>query len=192
MKKILKPFLLFFILLLGCAGTPSTNLYLLHINQIPLEAEPTPIKIGIQQFTINPIYSNHGIAYQYSPYQIQFYHYHQWAGDPAKLINQTLLSCLKQSNQFSLVCQLPSANEVDYQVQGKILKFAEWNEGEKWYGWLEMDVQIYKEKTKELIWKGKISKKIPTEKKNPVSVVKALSEATKQIAEEIAKSILKH
>ena len=55
-----------------------------------------------------------------------------------------------------------------------------------------MDVQIYKEKTKELIWKGKISKKIPTEKKNPVSVVKALSEATKQIAEEIAKSILKH
>jgi ABC-type uncharacterized transport system auxiliary subunit len=191
MKKIFKPFLLFFILLIGCAGTPSTNLYLLHISQTKVETESTPIKIGIHQFTINPIYSNHGIAYQHSPYQIQFYHYHQWAGDPAKLINQTLLSYLKQSNQFSLVCQLPSANEVDYQVQGKILKFSEWNEGEKWYGWLELDVQIAKENSNEIIWKGKISKKIPTEKKNPVSVVKALSEATKQIAEEIAKKIIK-
>lgn len=191
MKKYFNVLSLFLIFFLGCAGTPTTSLYLLHIDQIPAETEPAPIKVGIQPFAINSIYSNHGIAYQHSPYQIQFYHYHQWVSNPANLINQTILTYLQQTNKFSDVCQLPSTEPVDFQIKGNVLKFAEWNEGEKWFGWMELEVQIINGSTDELIWKGQISRKIPTEKRNPVSVVKALSEATKQLAEEIAEKIVK-
>ena len=190
MNKIKWIRLILLITFVGCASTPITNRYLLHVDQIATGGSPAAINVGISQLSINPIYSNHGIAYQNTPYQIQFYNYHQWADAPVNLVNQTILTYLKQSNKFSSISQLPSANKVDVTVKGQILKFAEWNELNQWYGWLEVDIQIFKTQDNKLIWDGKISKKIPSQQRNPISVVKALSKATQEVAEEIAEKIL--
>lgn len=190
MNKIRWIWLILLIILLGCGGAPITKLYMLHMNQITSEDSPSPISVGISPLSINPVYSNHGIAYQQDPYQIQFYHYHQWAGNPAHMIDQVILGYLKQTNKFSALTQLPGQDKVDFAVSGQILKFTEWNDANQWYGWLEIDFQIFRTKDNKLIWRGQISKKIPAQQKNPISVVKALSKAAQEVAEELAEKII--
>jgi len=176
--------------LIGCGGPPAVSLYMLHFEDIFPESSPESIKIGIYPISINPIYSNYGIAYQQTPYQIQFYHYHQWASNPANLVSQSIVDYLKQSNKFSYVAQLPSTKNVDIAIKGNILKFIEWNEENQWYGWIEIDFQIFQANNDKLIWQGEISKKVPALQRNPISVVKALSNATQQVAEELTEKIL--
>ncbi len=190
MNKITSIWLILLISLLGCGGTPITNLYMLHMNQIATKDSPSPISVGISSLSINPVYKNHGIAYQKNPYQVQFYHYHQWAGNPAQMINQVIFSYLEQTNKFSALSQLPGQDKVDFAVSGQILKFTEWNDTNRWYGWLEIDFQIFRTRDNKLIWRGQISKKIPAQQKNPISVVKALSQAAQEVAEELAEKIV--
>ncbi|HDL17536.1 MAG TPA: hypothetical protein ENH29_00610 [Bacteroidetes bacterium] len=186
-----KWFWLFAILLIiDCAGTPQTNLYLLHPKNGSVSKTPSPVKVGIYPFKIDPVFTNPAIAIQYSEYEIQFYHYHRWATNPATMINGAIGDYLKASNRFSAVLQLPATQTSDIFVRGTIHKFVEWREGDRWFGLLKMDVSIFRTKDGQLLWRGSISKKVPAEKRNPLFVVKALSKATQEAAEELAGKIL--
>lgn len=176
--------------LIGCAGTPQTNLYLLHPNHGNIAKTPAPVKVGLYPFKIAPVFVRPAIAIQHSDYEIQFYHYHRWAADPATMINEAIFNYFKETNRFSAVFQIPAKQTADIFVKGKILKFTEWDEGDRWFGWLKMDVRIYRTKGKQLLWQGRISKRIPAEQRNPLAVVKALSKATQEAAEELAQKIL--
>ncbi len=190
MKRNLIRFFLFTFLASGCAGIPQTHYYVLHLNTHSPNPVSSAITIGIAPFTIEPIFSNYKIAYRESPYEVQFYNYHQWASEPSKLVENGLFDYLTHSNQFNKVVRLPSIQTIDLVIDGHIHKIEEWDETDRWYGFMEIEFQVSKYNKKQIIWKGTISRRIPAESKKPLEVVKALSIAAQEIAEELSQKIL--
>lgn len=189
MKSKLLLFLILFVVI-GCAGVPKTHYYVLHLNPGSANPVSSNLNIGIAPFTIESIFSNYKIAYRESPYEVQFYNYHQWASDPAKLVENGILEFLMNSNQFNKVVRLPSTDKVDLVIDGHIHKIEEWDEADQWYGYVEIEFQVTKLETKQKIWKSSLSRKIPAESKKPLMVVKAISTATQEIVEELCQKIL--
>ena len=97
---------------------------------------------------------------------------------------------MTHSNQFNKVVRLPSIQKIDLVIDGHIHKIEEWDETDRWYGFMEIEFQVSKYNKKQIIWKGTISRRIPAESKKPLEVVKALSIAAQEIAEELSQKIL--
>lgn len=186
-KKIITALLVVHVL--GCGGPPATRYYVLHLNSKP-SAPASQISVGISEFNIEPVFANYKIAYRESPYQIQFYHYHQWAADPARIVQDGIMDFLTQSGKFKRVVRLPSRENVDIAVGGHIHKLEEWDESDRWYGIVEMEFELTDRRSDQPIWKGSMSRKIPADNKDPLAVVRALSRATEEIAAELSQKIL--
>lgn len=180
-KKALRtlPYLAFLSLIIGCGSVPPTYYYRIHYDMPEHNSPaPIPVTIGIEPFDSDVLYKGDRIVYRNSEYEVQFYHYRRWVAPPNKIVREAVLNQIRSSGVFERVV---SPLEADYTLNGNIKSFEEWDENNTWYGLVSISFELRDNKTKEIIWQNTLSEKTPVSSKEPVEVVKAISESLKKV-----------
>ncbi len=174
---------------LGCASTPRTHFYTLHValRNGPASSSNGPVLV-VEPFSAEPLAADTRLVYRTSPYTVDFYTYHQWAVDPAEQVTHALVEVLRGSGRFSAVYVAPAATAGDLRLRGRVIELCEIDEGNQWYGQVTLDLTLLRNGAGEIVWHKRFSQRIPAASRNPEAVVKALSEGVKKIAEEISQS----
>ncbi|NIR52506.1 hypothetical protein GWO43_28330 [candidate division KSB1 bacterium] len=166
---------------LGCGGVPPTYYYRIGLDDHRVEEQNNstfiPVTLGIAQCTTDILYESDKIVYRDSPYEVQFYHYRRWIAPPKKLVTEKIFEQFRSSGYFRKVVSLPAKVELDYILKGRIEAFEEWDERNSWYGLVSVDFKLQNPKTREIVWEKTFSERTPAQKKEPVEVVKAISQS---------------
>src|SRR6266850_2394852 len=147
---------------LGARPTPDTRYYTLAV-----QGEP-PVKIAgalqVTTLTIDQPYASEGIAYRSSPYLLEYYTYHRWAGNPRTVVAAAMRDYLERAST-------PGARPV-FEVQGHIRRLEEVDEPAGWSGALAIDLAVTRDGT--VILQRSYAEKEAAEKHNPEAVAAAL------------------
>ncbi|MFQ5768956.1 MAG: ABC-type transport auxiliary lipoprotein family protein [bacterium] len=187
-------FALILLIIVNCGSVPPTFYYRIdYTMQEPSTQNNniSPYTLGISQFTADILYENDKIVYRRSPYEVQFYHYRRWVAPPKKIVTEKLLKQFRASGEFQRVVSIPSTFKIDYILKGRIQAFEEWDESSAWYGIVALEFQLQNPETKEILWEKMISEKTPAAKKEPVEVVKAISESLNKVVKKSIEEIKK-
>lgn len=180
MKKYIFGFLVSGALLyLSCGSIPQTYYYRIDYerNSSNSANHVVPSAIGVSQFRADVSYENDKIVYRDSPYEVQYYHYRRWVAPPKKIVTERVVRDYQDSGVFESVVKLPSATVVDYILTGQIQAFEEWDEEDSWYGVVTLEFELLDPSNHEVIWTKQFSEKTPVSAKEPVEVVRAISES---------------
>jgi ABC-type uncharacterized transport system auxiliary subunit len=193
-NKLSSCFFLFAIcfLLQSCGGVPETFYYTLAFDNSSTQNDghtPLPFALGVEKFQSDVIYDDDRIIYRDSPYEIKYYFYRRWVAPPRHLVTDKVVSYLAESGLFEKVTTYPTAGEVKYVLNGRLLAFEEWDEQNNWYGKVALKASLYEPATQRVVWSGKFEHLQPVSKKIPAAVVEALSQSLKKCLEELTQTI---
>ena len=192
MKKLLHIFLFLNLsFLFSCGSSPETHYYLIEFPisiESPLTAK-YPITLALERFQAVPLYEDDRIIYRESKYEVKFYNYRRWVSPPTKIVTEKFLEQLKISGLFKNVVRYPYASQANYLLRGTVKAFEEWDEKEKWFGKVVLEISLEKLENHELIWQGVLSKTTPAEKRHPREIVEALSVSLQACIDEFLKII---
>jgi ABC-type uncharacterized transport system auxiliary subunit len=169
----------------SCGSVPPTFYYRIHYEVPESETRNSivPITLGISPFNSDILYQGDRIVYRQSSYEVQYYHYRRWIAPPKKIVAEKVLEQLRASGIFQRVVRIPSKFRVDYILKGHIKAFEEWDEKNAWYGLVTLTFQLQSAGNDEIVWEKEISEKTRAYKKEPVEVVKAISQSLKKVVE---------
>ncbi len=182
-------YVLIIVFLCNCGGVPPTNYYRIDYEMGNMNTQNNhiiPLTIGIAQITSDILYESDKIVYRNSVYEVHYDHYRRWIAPPKKIITERLFKQYRASGVFQKVVRLPSTSKIDYVLKGRIQAFEEWDESDAWYGLVSLEFQLQHPETSEVVWENVITEKFPALKKDPLEVVKAISESLNKV---ISKSI---
>jgi len=189
MRNIHLLFLLSFVLTLGCGSIPPTYYYRVNYSSETVNdpVEKLPFNVGLTQLRADALYATDKIVYRSSPYQAQFYYYRRWVAAPKKIVTEKILKHYRASNIFERVVRIPSTFKIDYILGGNIQAFEENDEGEEWFGVVEIEFTLQEASTQEVVWQQTFSERRKAAKKEAIEVVKAISESLDSV---VNKSVL--
>ncbi len=193
-KSIFFSILLIMVVITGCGGIPQTHYY--RIDYTPASATSNnagvPVTLGVSQFTADVLYESDKIVYRNSPYEVQFYHYRRWVAPPRKIVTERILRQYQTSGAFGKVVRLPTKQTVDYVLKGNIRAFEEWDENNAWAGLVTLEFSLQDIESNETIWQKTLSQRTAAVKREPVEVVKAISQSLNQVIQNSIEDIEKH
>jgi len=119
----------------GC-GTKVhvTKLYLMDYEPIPKDPEevqePLPYKVQVREFKIPRTFDRTRIVYRYSPHELNYYRYFQWAVPPRVMITDLVEKHIAASGEFELVQREFWDERPDYEITGTIIALEKFESGE--------------------------------------------------------------
>ncbi|RMD89259.1 MAG: hypothetical protein D6813_10915 [Calditrichaeota bacterium] len=177
---------------LNCGGVPPTFYYRIDYNLPKNNSDDgvVPVNIGIGYFDAEALYEGDRIVYRQSQYEVQYYYYRRWIAPPKKIVREKVIQQFKNSGKFHQVVAFPTSQPVDYILTAKINAFEEWDEGRDWYGYVSILFQLIDPKTQEITWENEFSSKTKAQKREPVEVVRAISESLKNVIQQAINDIV--
>lgn len=179
----------------SCGGIPLTYFYRVDYEIMAdgsNHRDAVPVTLAIAPFKSDILYESDKIVYRNSRYEVQFYHYRRWIVPPKKLVTEKLYEHYRASGNFERVVRTPSTFPVDYILQGRVQAFEEWDEKETWYGLVKLEFELRHAKTNEIVWKQVFSRKTMAQRKDPVSVVEAISESLNSVINSSIQGVQSH
>ena len=153
-----------------------------------------PYFIKIEPFKVSPVYNTTHIIYQEKEFKKDSYTYHRWSVNPADIVTYLIGRDLKNSGLFKGV-MLPGERNRDYtfRLGGMVEEFYELDGDKEWSGVLSISITLIPEgKAKKAgmdIFQKTYSVTEKCEKKNPVSLAKALSMAMENVSRQIGEDL---
>ncbi|HOE81962.1 MAG TPA: ABC-type transport auxiliary lipoprotein family protein [Myxococcota bacterium] len=174
----------------GCRTTPPRRYYTLSypINRDNATLSRPPlhsIQLRVKPFSVGLPYDRPQIVYRQSPFEFQYYAYQLWAAKPQKMLRELVLSHLEASRLAGDVTQEYGERYPDYELSAEVLAVEEYDSGPVWYGHLEMRFQLVRFRDKIVLWTYHFDRKRKVYEKQPVYVVRALSQILAEEMEHI-------
>src|SRR5580658_4756775 len=104
----------------GCGKVPATHFYTLEPPAMTASAKTFPYEVEVARFKAAFRLSQDRIVYMPSPFHVDYYSYHRWAGFPADMVTAGLVSSLKHAGVFRSVSEVRSGAKPDYILHGQI------------------------------------------------------------------------
>jgi cholesterol transport system auxiliary component len=183
MKKLAIQFISFSllaVLLSGCfAGkVTETRYYLLsyipEVDNIKKE-KPLPIRLRVREFDIAEAYRRSEIIYRQSAHELQFYNFQRWAIKPERLVTEALIKHIEAANLFEEVNSDIGERDPDYILDGIVQAIEEYDNDEKWYAHLELDLKLKMAANDSVVWRQSYNLRTEVSNQEPVFVVRTLS-----------------
>lgn len=118
--------------LVGCAASqapvPEDMFYRLRVDALPsADASAPAVSVAVARLQSSGIHGARALVYHDSarPLELRQYHYHYWIDTPPRLLQDTLVSYLRQSGVAHRVLSDAPGVRTDYLINGKIQKFEE-------------------------------------------------------------------
>lgn len=181
------------LVLAQCGSVPPVHYYRVNYDVLEDQSDnkPLPVTIGVMQFDADELYQGDRIVYRKSPYEVNYYYYRRWAMPPRRMVTDQVVEQFQNSGLFQKVVRIPSAFKIDYLLGGEITSFEELDKGDGWYGLVTISFKLRDAHSNNIIWADELSQTTKVEKKDPIDVVKAISQSLKQVVEAAIEEIQK-
>jgi len=191
MKKTL-PFLLIFSF--ACASVQPRQYFTLSFPEIEGKEEkrppsPHPVTLRIAPFQGALPYDRPEIVYRSSPYMFQYYTSKLWASKPKHLIREVVLRYLQSKGFVSEVFLEYGDRLPDYELLGEVVAMEEFDSGDLWFAHLAVRFSLVRFSDKVRLWQYSFDKRRTVFRKEPIFVVKAMSEILQEELQNIAQMI---
>ncbi len=186
MKKI-TALLFLFLVISSCTKPIMKQYYLLNykpdmLNNRILE-KAYPYTIRLRPFDIEKAYSKSNIVYRKSPYELEYYGYRHWAVRPKDMLTDLIYSHLETIDLVqSTVRRLDEKGKPDYELAGTILSLEEYDSEEIWFAHLAIRMTLTRLSDGEVIYNRLFDQRKRVETRDPLYVVRTLSELTDYFA----------
>ncbi len=185
MKKIVA--ILALILISSCSKPITKQFYLLSYqpDQLTdrLQEEPYPFTIRLRPFEIEKAYSKPNIVYRRSPYELEYYGYHQWAVRPTDMMTDQIYSHLEGLKLVtSTVRRLDEKGKPDYELAGTVIAMEEYDSEDTWFAHLKIRMILTRLSDGEVVYNRLYDQRKIVDTHSPLHVVRTLSELTDYFA----------
>jgi len=195
-KILLLTLLLFFC---GCGSlikqpSPIISYYQLDYSPGVTKSAPVNKTILIKPFFISETYNRDSIMYSDDKYKCNYYPYKRWISSPQDPIMECFRRDFIKSKAFKGLIIPGQLLRPDFILSGAITEIQEKRGKEKSEGTVKINMTLLKPafetNPEKIIFQKNYSKSIPCEIDNTESLVKALSQATKEISGEVLKDVV--
>jgi ABC-type uncharacterized transport system auxiliary subunit len=178
-------------LVLGaCSAVPENHYFTVAYVPMPHQGElPGTATVRVRQLEIAPAYDQERLVYRYSPYEFQYYNFMLWAVKPQRMVTDLLVQHLEQSGIFGRVTYEVGEQRPDYEITGMLNALEELDSGDEWFSHLAIQLHLSRFGEEKPIWSYKIDARKRVYNKNPVYVVKSLSELMEEEAGKMISSL---
>ena len=161
----------------SCSAVPENHYFTMSYVLLPRKQVDTfPVMLHVRQLEIMPAYDQDRIVYRYSPYEFRYYNYMLWAAKPHKMITNMLIRHVSHAELFDNVAMEYGERRPDYELFGVIDAIEELDSGDEWYAHLAFTLRLTRFRGEKVLWSHRVDVKKQVYNKEPVYVVKALSE----------------
>lgn len=161
---------------LGCIRaqrTPDVTYYTLEVPGASPGSLPGPPRVGA--FTADEPYASSRLAYRSSPFRLQYYLFHRWAGSPQSVVAGAVRDYLARA---------PHAEDgLPVHVEGHIRKLEEVDGPDGWRGFVALDLHVRRGATTQL--ERSYEESEPAAAESPEAVVEAISRALGRILDRL-------
>jgi hypothetical protein len=156
--------------------TPETRYYTLTVPGAPSTHLDSAVKVGV--FTADQPYAAERFAYRSSPYLLEYYTYHRWAGNPRVLVASAIRDYLDHA---------AGDGTPPLEIQGHIRRLEEVDAPEQWSAALALDLSVARGGV--VLFQKSYAETEPAEKRNPEAVAAALSRALGRIVDQMLRDV---
>jgi ABC-type uncharacterized transport system auxiliary subunit len=149
--------------------TPEMHYYTLSVAGVPAAPPPAPLRVGL--FTVEDAYATPRLAYRSSPYRIDYYVYHRWAGSPGRIVASAARDYLD--------AVAPVRDGPPLEVSGHVRRLEEVDTPQGWQVALALDLRV--ERAGEVILAAAYAEEEPAATESAEAVAAALSRALGRI-----------
>ena len=147
MKHIVVLLTVSFALLLSCATTTAKKFYILNYQPETLtnrlSQNPWPCTIRVRDFSIEGAYARNQIVYRRSPYELEYYFYHNWAVKPSSMLTDIVRRHLQAVNLVNnVILRYDEGTMPDYELSGTISSIEEYDSETAWFAHLAFSVKL--------------------------------------------------
>lgn len=181
---------LFVLILSGCGAartpSPDTRFYTLEYDPPAVSGERTRAVISLNRFGVAPEYNTSKIVYRDLSFGRQEYHYHQWRGTPQSLVADYLRRDLQASGLFLAVAGTGSSLPATHRIEGMVEEWMEVDGQDRWLATAELTVTLLDLRAAAapdvVLFQRTYRGSEPSAKKNPGSVVEAMSRVMRALS----------
>jgi ABC-type uncharacterized transport system auxiliary subunit len=190
--RYLVPFILM-LTLAGCGATrttaPDVRYYTLEYESPTLTGQQAKAVIALNRFGVAPEFNTGKIVYRDLSFGRQEYAYHQWRSAPQALVADYLRRDLQQSGLFLAVNQPGSSLPATHQLEGMVEEWMEVDGEERWLATASLTITLIDLRARaipeQVLFQRTYRESEPAAKKNPGSVVEAMSRVMRKLSERI-------
>lgn len=145
-------------LILACsAGRIRTkNYYIISYTPSPKQTaisnRPYPYSMQVGRFEVQRIFNRQNIMYRFSPHQLQYYEYQQWAVRPDQMITDMVVKHLEASNIVNRVGTEFFETRPDYRLDGTVVALEKLDAGDLFFSHLAMSFKMLRIEDGAQIW----------------------------------------
>ena len=190
--RYLVPFILM-LTLAGCGAArttaPDVRYYTLEYESPTVTGEARQAVIALNRFGVAPEFNTGKIVYRDLSFGRQEYAYHQWRSAPQALVADYLRRDLQQSGLFLAVNQPGSSLSATHQLEGIVEEWMEVDDEDRWLATASLTITLLDLRARaipeQILFQRTYRESEPAAKKNPGSVVEAMSRVMRTLSERI-------
>jgi ABC-type uncharacterized transport system auxiliary subunit len=137
--------------------------------------------IGVEHFSAAAPLNDWRILKYESPTQLKYYDEDRWVSEPAAMIPEIAAQLLEHMGIARQASVLPWVEKMDYVMQGQILSFEEFRDGNQNAARVAIELTLLRFPKREVVWTGTFRAQQPVAGDNVPAAVEALSLATHEV-----------
>jgi ABC-type uncharacterized transport system auxiliary subunit len=181
------------LLLSGCGAArtkaPDIRYYTLEYDPPAVSGDPVRAVISLSRFGVAPEFNTAKIVYRDLSFGRQEYHYHQWRAAPQSLAADYLRRDLQASGLFLAVAGTGSSLPATHRIEGMVEQWMEVDGQDSWLATIELTVTLVDLRAGAMpdavLFQRTYRGSEPSAKKNPGSVVEAMSRVMRALSGQI-------
>jgi ABC-type uncharacterized transport system auxiliary subunit len=135
---------------------PTRSYFILSYNPQPKtppgSQRPYPYSLEVERFAVQRIFDNQKIAYRFSPEEVQYYEYQQWAVRPEYMFTDVILKHLEASNLCNRIGTEFLDVKPDYRLEGSVNALEKYDATDVFYAHLAMSFKMVRVIDGQQVW----------------------------------------
>lgn len=178
------------IVLSACSASRPVKYYVLDIPPLPASQGPRyPVNLIVGRIVANELYRADRLVYGSGPVELGTYEYERWAGSPADMVQDALISSLRSTGQYRSVSRISSSlREVNYIVRGRLRGLYEVDKPAM-TARFSVELELFESKAGMTVWHDSYEHDEPVNGKKVSDVVEALGKNVQAGMQQLTESL---
>ncbi|MFH1007659.1 MAG: ABC-type transport auxiliary lipoprotein family protein [Candidatus Latescibacterota bacterium] len=170
-----------FFLGIACSNSPPSRHYY-TIDYLPRKVQlegsgrPYPFRVQLKRFEVLRMYDRSQIVFRYSPNELKYYQYRNWAMKPGDIIMDRAEAHLLSANLFDELRREFLDSYPDYRLEGTVDALEKYDGGDIFYAHLAMTVRLIRQEDAKEVWRYAFDQRKKVYEQDMVYTVIALRE----------------
>jgi len=173
----------------GCAKVPQTHFYTLEAPAMTSTGKNLPYDVEVARFRAAFRLTQDRLVFMPTPYHVDYYNYHRWAGFPADMVTSALITSLKHAGIFRSVSDVHSGGKPDYILRGEIENLEEQDNGGTVSARVALTLDAYDFQTRAVVWSGAADYQKQVSAGSVDDVARELNDGVRQSLEKLTRDL---